>query len=250
MSCLDEFRVKAAVPAFRLRTECGQPPACIDGLDNDSDGQKDYPLDTGCESYTDSSEEPVTQCNDGVDNDGDSLADYPADPGCLGRLDTSEYYGSQCDNGSDDDSDGLIDYPADPGCSEIRDQTELGEQCVDDTRVEDNQNYAQIPLHTLVEGTLCPGDVDYLSFQPVPIDGPPGVNIRFQFDPAEGPLRLTVWGYGCAWVIFCSPYEVAVITAPTSDAGVAVLLPSSSLRAVTISGTPGPAGAAYRVEFK
>ena len=251
MSCIDEFRIKVAVTAFRVRTECGQPPACIDGSDNDSDGQRDYPLDSGCESYTDTSEEPVTQCNDGVDNDGDGLADYPADPGCAGRLDASERTGAQCDNGTDDDDDGLIDYPSDPGCTDIKDILEVDQQCIDDARDDaDDTEYAEIALHTLTEGVLCPGDTDRLSFTPQPIDGPIGANIVFQFDPAQGPLKLTVWGYGCSWEIFCGPYAIAEITSPTNDTGQLVLLPDAARRPITVTGAPGPEGASYRIEIK
>ena len=91
MSCIDEFRIKAAVPAFAVRTECGAAPQCVDGADNDSDGKRDFPTDTGCDSYADTSEMPVTHCSDGIDNDGDGATDYPGDSGCASRYDGSEF---------------------------------------------------------------------------------------------------------------------------------------------------------------
>lgn len=62
-------------------------PQCNDGLDNDGDGNIDYPEDIGCESLEDDDEvyvEPVYvyECNDGIDNDDDGYIDYPEDEGC------------------------------------------------------------------------------------------------------------------------------------------------------------------------
>jgi hypothetical protein len=56
---------------------------CSDGIDNDNDGNIDFPDDDGCESLDDSSEImhdddcPLieTQCSDGIDNDGDGKID-------------------------------------------------------------------------------------------------------------------------------------------------------------------------------
>ncbi|MGH0035184.1 MAG: hypothetical protein ACQGVK_09170 [Myxococcota bacterium] len=96
---------------------------CNDGLDNDGDGQIDYPADAQCLSAGDLSETP--DCVDGVDNDGDGHADFPADPGCRSEASLSE--SPACDNGIDDDLDGFTDYPGDPDClagddfSEVRD---------------------------------------------------------------------------------------------------------------------------------
>ena len=66
-------------------------PACQDGLDNDGDGQTDYPNDPGCTSADDSSEtNPNVQCDDGRDNDGDGQVDYPNDPQCSNLTDNRE----------------------------------------------------------------------------------------------------------------------------------------------------------------
>ena len=54
-------------------------PDCLDGEDNDGDGQTDYPNDIGCVSENDNNE--TNQCVDGLDNDGDGKIDN-ADPGC------------------------------------------------------------------------------------------------------------------------------------------------------------------------
>ena len=88
------------------------PPACSDGVDNDGDGQTDYPADPGCRSASDHSEQ--FDCQDGIDDDGDGLVDYPADPGCRAATDPTEKF--DCSDGLDNDGDGLTDYPADPGC--------------------------------------------------------------------------------------------------------------------------------------
>lgn len=71
------------------------PAACADGLDNDGDGQTDFPADPGCASAGDTSETeplpPPAICADGLDNDGDGLTDFPADPGCASATDADEY---------------------------------------------------------------------------------------------------------------------------------------------------------------
>jgi large repetitive protein len=74
-----------------------QPAACSDGVDNDSDGLKDYPDDPGCDSP----------------DDNDETDDCPDGPNC-----------PACGNGKDDDSDGLYDYPDDFGCASAAGTTE------------------------------------------------------------------------------------------------------------------------------
>ena len=66
--------------------------ACVDGIDNDGNGFKDYPEDKGCSSATDTSESGyrLNQCADHKDNDSDGLIDYPTDPGCYNANDNSE----------------------------------------------------------------------------------------------------------------------------------------------------------------
>jgi hypothetical protein len=64
-----------------------------------------------------------TQCHDGIDNDGDGNTDYPADPGCASIEDDSEA-NPQCSDGLDNDADSYTDYPADPGCASVADDDE------------------------------------------------------------------------------------------------------------------------------
>jgi glutamine amidotransferase-like uncharacterized protein len=120
-------------------------PACSDGIDNDNDGQVDYPNDPGCLSAQDTSElNPSVECDDGIDNDGDGHIDM-ADSGCsslTGNDETncgdgiceggenwqtcsSDCAAPQCSDGIDNDGDSKIDYPADPGCISADDNSEL-----------------------------------------------------------------------------------------------------------------------------
>jgi hypothetical protein len=250
MSCLDEFRIKAALPAFAVRAECGPAPACIDGLDNDSDGKKDFPADTGCDSYSDTSEAPITDCNDGVDNDGDGLTDL-ADFGCRSGTDNSEYYGSQCDNGIDDDGNGLVDFPADPGCTDPYDQGELGGACVDDEREDGDDTVSfNVPLRQELSGIICPGDSDRVAVDVQPgIDGPSGVFVEFNFDPSQAHLRVSRLVYGCIWGGFvCSTDLVTVISVPTGTNGVLVYLPPGPQTFFISGATPDETGS-YTILF-
>lgn len=120
---------------------------CNDGIDNDSDGETDYPGDQGCLSIDSMSEsERTLGCLDGLDNDGDGLLDL-ADPGCSTAQDMSERdpNGPLCDNGSDDDNDGLGDFPLDPGCSSATDLLETAAELPCDDGV-DNDSDSVIDL--------------------------------------------------------------------------------------------------------
>ncbi|NVB83105.1 MAG: hypothetical protein HOV81_32300 [Kofleriaceae bacterium] len=66
-------------------------PVCNDGRDDDADGKVDYPVDPGCATPDDSTE-------------NDTCA-TPSDPAC-----------PKCSNGIDDDNDGDTDYPMDSTC--------------------------------------------------------------------------------------------------------------------------------------
>lgn len=62
---------------------------CDDDVDNDGDGLTDYPLDTGCSSAADSSEQTTeSACDDGKDNDGDGYIDT-TDTGCCNEPETT-----------------------------------------------------------------------------------------------------------------------------------------------------------------
>jgi glucose/arabinose dehydrogenase len=50
----------------------------------------------------------LPECQDGIDNDGDGDVDFPEDPACASALSLLE--GSRCDNDLDDDGDGDIDW--------------------------------------------------------------------------------------------------------------------------------------------
>ena len=97
---------------------------CANGVDDDADGDTDYPADSGCGSAagTDETASASVACSDGVDNDSDGVTDYPADGGCSGTGDASEV--AQCQDGSDNEVDGLTDYPADPDCTSANDNSE------------------------------------------------------------------------------------------------------------------------------
>jgi hypothetical protein len=113
--------------------------ACSDGIDNDGDGNKDWPADLGCGGPNDMSEIDPPQCNDGRDNDGDgkidtdtNLAGQTADPGCSSPTDDDETDPppgppppvARCADGIDNDGDGKIDFPKDPGCTSAADDDE------------------------------------------------------------------------------------------------------------------------------
>jgi hypothetical protein len=252
MTCADEFRIKAAVPAFKVRSECGTAAACIDGADNDGDGKTDYPLDGGCGSYDDTSEVDATECNDLVDNDGDGTIDL-LDGGCSSSTDRSEYRTNECDNGLDDDGDALIDFPDDLGCMSLLDTAEFGGLCVDDTRENaDDTAFIEVALREPLVGVICPGDSDFMSVNvPPPLDYPnPAIIVEFDFDPADGQLVLEVWSYGCSWVIFCGAFVQTTISAPTGPGGVIVDLPSSGLRNITVRGATASDSGGYTLEFR
>jgi hypothetical protein len=88
-------------------------PACQDGLENDGDGQTDFPADVDCHAPWDATEEP--DCADGIDNDSDGSADFGADAGCDAA--GSKIENPQCDDGIDNDLDGLVDL-LDPQCAD------------------------------------------------------------------------------------------------------------------------------------
>jgi hypothetical protein len=98
-----------------------EPPECNDAIDNDGDGDVDYPNDPDCSSLEDDSEihyDPAPpQCDDGIDNDKDGWRDYPKESGCLSPFDATEIKEPpQCADGEDNDGDGSVDYPDDSGC--------------------------------------------------------------------------------------------------------------------------------------
>ncbi len=102
-----------------------------------ADGASCDPQDTQfvCESdhYCDTTSLvcQIAQCSDGLDNDGDGNTDYPLDPGCAGTNDNAEQDDCpggpdcpECSNQIDDDGDGNIDWMMDPGCEAAGDPSE------------------------------------------------------------------------------------------------------------------------------
>ena len=141
---------------------------CMDGADNDGDGNADYPTDLGCLSPTDDTEAPnlgVEACNDLFDNDGDGFTDFPADPGCDGPNDNSESPNPPCSDGIDNDGDGQMDYPADPGCTNSRDGTESSDPACSDGLDNDGDGRTDYPAdpecgsrYAVSEGPCANGD--------------------------------------------------------------------------------------------
>jgi hypothetical protein len=109
-------------------------PACSDAVDNDGDGEIDFPDDPGCASDDDDTEDGAAApaCSDNRDNDGDGKKDYPDDPGCPIPQADSEADDCpngpacpQCADGRDNDGNGTKDFPADPGCAAASDAIEF-----------------------------------------------------------------------------------------------------------------------------
>jgi hypothetical protein len=72
-------------------------PQCSNNLDDDEDGDIDYPDDSGCNNIFDNRESrgmisgnDLPQCSNFIDDDRDGYTDYPNDRGCSNRLDGSE----------------------------------------------------------------------------------------------------------------------------------------------------------------
>ena len=112
--------IVATAPTLLAPLLPGPTPECADGLDNDGDGDLDYPDDSSCFGPEDATEED--ECSDGIDNDGNGDTDYPADPGCYAAFSHTE--NPECSDGVDNNGDGNTDYPADTGCFAVYDQAE------------------------------------------------------------------------------------------------------------------------------
>lgn len=107
-----------------------RPPACSDGVDNDSDGKTDYSTDPGCSSSSDTDETdaiiPPAILPDACPNiDGLQLG-LPSgfifeNNQCIPEPTNTT---SLCSDGIDNDADGLIDYPLDSGCASANDPDE------------------------------------------------------------------------------------------------------------------------------
>ncbi|MFA5127682.1 MAG: carboxypeptidase-like regulatory domain-containing protein [Patescibacteria group bacterium] len=90
---------------------------CNDGMDNDGDGEIDFPSDTGCSDVTDNNE---LLSGDFVCATGTPVAGGGTSAECPTTASTTP----QCSDGADNDSDGLIDM-ADTGCVSENDNNEF-----------------------------------------------------------------------------------------------------------------------------
>lgn len=82
----DVARIVLNLPVLTLAPES----PCNDGIDQDADGDVDFPQDIGCKDALWQDENP--QCDDGADNDNDGKRDwdgvggaYPVDPQCTDK---------------------------------------------------------------------------------------------------------------------------------------------------------------------
>jgi hypothetical protein len=102
----------------------------------------------------------VPLCNDGIDNDGDDIIDFPLDPGCSSDLDDTEDDACpgvgcpECADGIDNDGDGFTDYPDDPGCQYAGDPIEL-DACMT------GLDLLPLPSSGVVTGTINPAQGSY-----------------------------------------------------------------------------------------
>ncbi len=150
----------------------GEPaPECWNELDDDGDGETDYPFDPGCAAKGDVDEtDPLLlpECANREDDDEDELIDWPEDFGCDGRGDDDEERErpGQCGNRLDDDEDGAVDFPTDPGCFSVGDLSEADDdrspECSDE-RDNDRDGLVDFPFDS---GCLAAG---------APVEGDPAV---------------------------------------------------------------------------
>ncbi|NVB83104.1 MAG: hypothetical protein HOV81_32295 [Kofleriaceae bacterium] len=87
------------IPLGGTTMVCSQPQ-CSDGVDDDGDGEADYPTDPGCVAPDDNDESDTCnqnppgascpECSDGIDNNGDGTIDYLQEPNCHSAAGSSE----------------------------------------------------------------------------------------------------------------------------------------------------------------
>jgi len=178
--------IVATAPTLLAPLLPGPTPECADGLDNDGDGDLDYPDDSSCFGPEDATEED--ECSDGIDNDGNGDTDYPADPGCYAAFSHTE--NPECSDGVDNNRDGNTDYPADTGCFAVYDQGELA-YC-NDGKDNDGDGLTDYPLDpdcpfvwSNAEISQCNDGLD--NDGDGDIDFPDDINCWGLDDPWEGP---------------------------------------------------------------
>ncbi len=130
-------------------------PVCNDGRDDDGDGKTDFPLDPGCTTPDDMTEEDTCPgagcpaCADGVDNDNDTRTDYPADTSCTSASGTSE-----ADCPTETDPLGVITAGLSTGTTAGA-GNQFAPSCVSNSNAPDRVHmlYVRAPLATLTINT-------------------------------------------------------------------------------------------------
>jgi hypothetical protein len=164
---------------------------CADGVDNDADGDVDFPADAECAWSGDLSELP--DCDDGIDNDNDGAIDM-ADSFCTSFGDLREE--------PDADSDGVTD--AEDSCVFVANPTQLdsdqdgyGNACdadYNDNGVVDNLDFLSI-RKAFGETTGSPGWDPQLDADGDGAIGNAEFNlVRTAFGAAPGPSGLACAG--------------------------------------------------------
>lgn len=102
--------------------------ACNDSIDNDGDGDIDYPADLGCLTAREVNEWQNAECFDGfaagpLDNDEDGAANRD-DFSCIILFNGEKHPRAFCGDEKDNDLDGFTDFPSDPGCNSLQDHSE------------------------------------------------------------------------------------------------------------------------------
>jgi len=154
----------------------------------------------------------TSYCSDGIDNDGDGQVDFPAEPGCATACDTNEsdpFWPPACADAVDNDGDGDPDHPTDAECRAASDPWEsctdvgsdaFGYRMCEDTGAasvcpELSSSNSAIPLGG--EGTVTvplgfPFDFYGLDYTSVHV----GANGTLAFDQPNSPTSSVCLPYG------------------------------------------------------
>jgi len=214
---------------------------CSDGVDNDNDGDIDYPVDAACDDYYDDNETGVIVCTTDLDC-GDPLWDCscrgllhecgPITPTCFeAGTDKSycqdifdmtteicnnictPYLGcdyTQCSDGSDNDGDQFIDFPNDPGCEDYYDEDEYN-NLLPTADLSANVTLGMIDLRVRFACNVTVGDA------------PADVSFDFGDNSGADILDLSVDGIMYATNIYTAPGTYNVSCTVTDDDGDSVV---------------------------
>lgn len=187
---------------------------CSDGLDNDFDGDIDFPFDPGCTSPDDDSETNGTeQCNDGIDNDADGFVDFGSDPGCLFSLDMDETDPPlfQCNDEIDNDSDALVDYPHDFECLAETDDRETGSEVLDQFQLDGTEQAQAIDSNSTIGQSFTVGVDGSLAFIELPLQaGPRALDMTIEILKLNGTDLGSASSFGSI-VVPVSPLVINAI---------------------------------------